>query len=93
MCRRWSSFKCYLVLPKLSSRAHFILLAPVPPLVDKAAPEFPPPAVPCLPGDAMATRCRKDIATKTDEQKNKMCFLLIFTVSDPKSILIILRLT
>lgn len=37
----------YLVLPKLSSRAHFILLAPMPPLVDRAPP--------CPPGDAMAT--------------------------------------
>lgn len=50
------SLDFYLVFPKLNSRAHFILRAPLPPLVDKAAPELPPPAAPCLPGDAMATR-------------------------------------
>lgn len=51
-------FFFYLVLPKLSSSAHFILLAPLPPLVDRAPPPAPaPPAPPCLPGDAMATGC------------------------------------
>lgn len=68
------SFNFYLVFPKLSSRAHFILLAPLPPLVDKAPPELPPPAAPCLPGDAMATRCTKDIPTKTDDIE-QMSFL------------------
>lgn len=69
------SFNFYLVFPRLSSRAHFILLAPLPPLVDKAPPEFPPPAAPCLPGDAMATRCTKDIPTKTDEQGADVIFI------------------
>lgn len=47
-CSGYVSVSIYLVLPRLSSRAHFILLAPLPPLVDKAPP-------PCPPGDAMAT--------------------------------------
>lgn len=42
------SVSIYLVLPRLSSRAHFILLALLPPLVDRAPP-------PCPPEDAMAT--------------------------------------
>lgn len=41
----------YLVFPKLSSRAHFILRAPLPPLVERAPP--PAPVPPCLPGEAM----------------------------------------
>lgn len=83
--RLWPSFQFHLVFPMLSSRAHFILLAPMLPLVDKAAPELPPPAVPCLPGDAMATRCTKDLQRQMN--KNQMCFfspriLPIFPVSN-----------
>lgn len=41
----------YRVFPKLSSRAHFILRAPLPPLVERAPP--PAPVPPCLPGEVM----------------------------------------
>lgn len=62
----FSRLRSYRVFPKLSSKAHFSLRTPGPPLVERAPPAAPAP--PCLPGDAMAkSETWKDTHTHTHD--------------------------